>query len=176
MVALRLPIMQGQVRPNTSIGTKHRTTTKISAASELSIQPIIACSDKPTSLIKYHRVLRILLVDDVASNRKLLKRSMENRLNKLVAMNEPGSPKIEVIIDEAADGHFAVEAVIGADCNWAAEFASSERLPASFACDPELLKKYDCITCDAQMPTMSGSFVCFLLFYLVHGVFSRHEY
>jgi CheY-like chemotaxis protein len=165
--------MQGQVRTNTSIGTKHRTTTKISAASELLIQPIIVCSDKPTSLIKYHRVLRILVVDDVASNRKLLKMSMQHRLNKLVAINEPGSPKIEVIIDVAADGHFAVEAVIGADCNWAAEFVSIERLPASFACDPELLKKYDCITCDAQMPTMSGLFVCFLLFYLV---FSRHAY
>jgi CheY-like chemotaxis protein len=161
--------MQGQVRPNTSIRTKHnKTTTIISAASEFSIQPIIVCSDKPTSSIKYHRVLRILVVDDVTSNRKLLKRSLQNRLNKLVAMNEPGSPKIEVIIDEAADGHFAVEAVIGADCNWAAEFVSSERLPSSFACDPESLKKYDCITCDAQMPTMSGSFVCFLLFYLVH--------
>jgi CheY-like chemotaxis protein len=168
MVALRLPIiMQGQVRPSTSIGTKHRTTTTtMSAASELSIiQPIIACSDKPTSLTKYHRVLRILVVDDVASNRKLLKKSIQNRLKKLVALNEPGSPKIEVTIDEAADGHFALEAVIGVDCNWAAEFASSEQLPTSFVCDPELLKKYDCITCDAQMPIMSGSFVCFLLFF-----------
>jgi len=75
--------------------------------------------------------MRVLVTDDVSSNRKMLCRILRNRLTEEFR----GTPVV-VVIEEVEDGHLSVNAVFG-------EY-------------PSRLHKYDVITMDAQMPVLDG--------------------
>lgn len=82
--------------------------------------------------------VRVLVVDDIADNRKLLRRALGRRLEGLLLKHEGGCCLTGVLrtgvsFDEAEDGHIAVEMVANKGAG-----------------------HYDVITMDAEMPTMSG--------------------
>ena len=104
--------------------------------------------------------LRVLVVDDVPSNRKLLSRLLRKQLeNSEVVKNSGGKFKIDIQIDEVCDGHLAVELVTGMKKESVLEMSKHmETLTPEDFKETSRSKhfEYDLITMDATMPTMSG--------------------
>lgn len=86
------------------------------------------------------RVVRILVVDDVADNRKLLVRALRRKLEAALAQQagEHGQAAPVVEISEAEDGDVAVDKVCAATATGSVS------------------QQYDAITMDAEMPRMPG--------------------
>jgi CheY-like chemotaxis protein len=101
--------------------------------------------------------LRLLVVDDISTNRLLLQRSLKNALVSEVKGGEA------VCVDVCADGHLAVEAALGVDATQAAQYGASGGWPADLVFEPGRGTGYDVILMDAEMPVMSGLVVRALL-------------
>jgi len=168
LIALRLAVLEVNISPSVCMTDLLKSTsakvTDISKSTSAKVDPHLPLENKSASINadstkvkEYEVVMRILVVDDVASNRKLLRKTIMNRLKNPIVFNGEEACSVRVEIDEADDGHYATELLTGTDRNFIAGYAQSEELPADYVHPhPEYLTKYDCITMDAQMPTLSG--------------------
>jgi len=165
LIALRLAVLEENTSLSSpTINLVKPTKIKVNAdphfeKNRVSIDADIVKIEKcdVVKVKEYNVVMRILVVDDVASNRKLLRKMIMNRLKHLIVLNGEEVSSVRVEIDEAEDGHHAIELLTGTDRNFIAEYALTGKLPVDCVHPhPEYLTKYDCITMDAQMPTLSG--------------------
>lgn len=131
IIALRLPIVQPSLKRNMDLQSPDDLDESTKRVLQESMHP---------------RALRILVVDDAPSNRKLLIRTMSKRLHSLRVIEGDKEFRVKVEIDDAEDGHVAVGKVTGEGPT--VDQSSVQRA----AC----LNRYDCITIDAQMPVLSG--------------------
>ena len=156
-ILLRVPIVQAPAGIDGGESSQQDQPDPCSSVG----QPLGA-SDKPAPVVHYPS-LKFLVVDDVPSNRKLLRRLLEVNFTKLfhndgVFTTSRGlRVRIgEITFTEAEDGNFALQEVLGGALASNAECLSQHRLPRGFVPDAVLSERFDCITMDAQMPTLNG--------------------
>lgn len=109
------------------------------------------------SKLLYPRPMRILVVDDALSNRKLLVRMIVNALKHVTVTVKSEVYRLELEIVDVEDGHLAVTAVTGADPFLVSQLTDTSSWPLAWICPQQCkLEYFDWICMDAQMPTMSG--------------------
>jgi len=128
LVAIRCPVL---VKARTSPPREISPSTSVSSALDLA----------------QGAVIRILVVDDVLSNRKLLQKSIQRNMQIL---KDSLSLDITFNVDTANDGHSAVASVLGVSESMVLESSSAGRAVSWTS------SNYDVVTIDGQMPQMSG--------------------
>ena len=109
---------------------------------------------KPT---KPDELFRVLIVDDVSTNRSLLKRLIERTLNTNMHLYPTSKYHGKhAVVEDSEDGHFAVGEVLGITSQLAIEYNIAGRFPAGMTFLPQRLAHFDVIVMDYQMPIMNG--------------------